>query len=186
MPWTGQHPVVEGQLPFIFRQVRGGEGGDLVQHGQDLQVIRRPGPEATPEPDPEPEPEPPPPPEPWSYDRSRIVDAWTSGDRTGLYLLRLRRGEEEASGQRVTGRVLVRDDEQRRVLPPLCRGGSLRDRVLLRGVAREGPGPGIGIVLQGFEGVPQVFLLRHAQDHDLLGADAPRDMIPNRLEEEDP
>lgn len=42
-----------------------------------------PGPEATPEPDPESEP--PPPPEPWSYDRSRIVDAWTSGDRTGLY-----------------------------------------------------------------------------------------------------
>ncbi|MCI8943583.1 MAG: DUF4358 domain-containing protein [Oscillospiraceae bacterium] len=40
-----------------------------------------PGPEATPDP----EPEPPPPPEPWSYDRSRIVDAWTSGDRTGLY-----------------------------------------------------------------------------------------------------
>ena len=52
-----------------------------------------PDPDPEPEPDPVPEPipepgpapEPAPQPEPWSYDRSRIVDAWTSGDRTGLY-----------------------------------------------------------------------------------------------------
>lgn len=44
-----------------------------------------PDPEPEPTPEPEPVPEPEPEPEPWSYDRSRIVDAWTSGDRTGLY-----------------------------------------------------------------------------------------------------
>lgn len=48
-----------------------------------------PEPEPVPEPEPEPalepEPEPAPPPEPWSYNRARIVESWTSGDRTGLY-----------------------------------------------------------------------------------------------------
>lgn len=44
-----------------------------------------PEPDPVPEPDPEPDPEPEPTPEPWSYSRSRIVEAWTSGDRTGLY-----------------------------------------------------------------------------------------------------
>ena len=39
--------------------------------------------------------------------------------------------------QMARARVLVRDDEQRRVLPPLCRGGSLRDRVLLRSYDRS-------------------------------------------------
>ena len=42
-----------------------------------------PGPD--PETDPAPEPDPAPPAEPWTYDQSRIVTAWTSGDRTGLY-----------------------------------------------------------------------------------------------------
>lgn len=44
-------------------------------------------PEPVPEPElePAPEPDPEPAPEPWSYSRSRIVGAWTSGDRTGLY-----------------------------------------------------------------------------------------------------
>lgn len=44
-----------------------------------------PEPEPEPVPEPEPEPEPEPPKEPWSYDQSRIVTAWTSGDRSGLY-----------------------------------------------------------------------------------------------------
>lgn len=42
-----------------------------------------PGPD--PETDPVPEPDPAPPAEPWTYDQARIVTAWTSGDRTGLY-----------------------------------------------------------------------------------------------------
>ena len=42
-----------------------------------------PAPEPAPEPEPEPQPEPPK--EPWSYSEARIVDAWTSGDRSGLY-----------------------------------------------------------------------------------------------------
>ena len=42
-----------------------------------------PGPD--PETDPAPEPDPEPPAEPWTYDQARIVTAWTSGDRTGLY-----------------------------------------------------------------------------------------------------
>lgn len=42
-----------------------------------------PGPD--PETDPVPEPNPAPPAEPWTYDQARIVTAWTSGDRTGLY-----------------------------------------------------------------------------------------------------
>lgn len=42
-----------------------------------------PGPD--PETDPAPEPDPAPPAEPWTYDQARIVTAWTSGDRTGLY-----------------------------------------------------------------------------------------------------
>ena len=44
-----------------------------------------PEPEPEPIPEPEPEPTPEPEPEPWSYSRSRIVDAWTSGNREGLY-----------------------------------------------------------------------------------------------------
>ena len=95
-----------------------------------------PGPEATPEPDPEPEP--PPPPEPWSYDRSRIVDAWTSGDRTGLYpedleilavldqIPRRHGGPRLESG--AAGRGLV------------CRGRDLgRPGGLLPGSSRPGP-----------------------------------------------
>ena len=42
-----------------------------------------PEPEAEPEPRPEPEPEPEPQ-GPWSYDRERIVSAWSSGNRDGL------------------------------------------------------------------------------------------------------
>ena len=86
----------------------------------------------------------------------------------------LRRRKQEASGHRVAGRVLVRDDEQHGILSPLRHGGSLRDIVLLRRVAREGPGPGVRVVCQGLEGVLHVFLLRHAEDHDFLGVDAPR------------
>lgn len=44
-----------------------------------------PDPEPAPEPDSEPEPEPAPPQDPWTYSESRIVNAWTSGDRSGLY-----------------------------------------------------------------------------------------------------
>ena len=52
-----------------------------------------PEPEAEPEAEPEPEPEPRPEPElppnrpqaPWSYDRERIVSAWSSGNRDGLW-----------------------------------------------------------------------------------------------------
>ena len=44
-----------------------------------------PEPDPVPEPDPAPTPDPAPPAEPWTYDQARIVTAWTSGDRTGLY-----------------------------------------------------------------------------------------------------
>lgn len=44
-----------------------------------------PEPQPEPEPEPEPEPAPEPPKEPWSYDRARIVSAWNSGDREGLW-----------------------------------------------------------------------------------------------------
>ncbi len=45
--------------------------------------VPEPGPD--PETHPAPEPDPAPPAEPWTYDQARIVTAWTSGDRTGLY-----------------------------------------------------------------------------------------------------
>lgn len=46
-----------------------------------------PGPEPEPEAEPRPEPEPEPvvPEGPWSYDRERIVDAWSTGNREGLW-----------------------------------------------------------------------------------------------------
>lgn len=44
-----------------------------------------PEPEADPEPEPQPEPEPVAPVAPWSYDRERIVNAWSTGDRDGLW-----------------------------------------------------------------------------------------------------
>ena len=53
----------------------------------DVEPDPVPAPDPVPEPetDPVPEPDPAPPAEPWTYDQARIVTAWTSGDRTGLY-----------------------------------------------------------------------------------------------------
>lgn len=54
---------------------------------QEPEPVPEPEPAVEPEPEPQPEPapSPEPAPEPWSYSRSRIVDAWSSGNREDLY-----------------------------------------------------------------------------------------------------